>query len=189
MNSREKILNEIRANKPDDVPLSTVDIMTSPAYEMTGSFLQTLERIGGKGAVLSAEQLREELSRLKEGTNNRVVYQEQEIAQDGGQTAESLQHLHTVVLKGSIAVAENAAIWIPESSMANRLLPFICEELVVIIEKQNIVADMHSAYRRIKIDETGYGVFIAGPSKTADIEQSLVIGAHGPLRMVVFIIG
>jgi L-lactate dehydrogenase complex protein LldG len=42
----------------------------------------------------------------------------------------------------------------------------------------DIVPTMHEAYRQINIAEEGWGAFIAGPSKTADIEQSLVIGAH-----------
>ena len=189
MNSRERILEAIRGNKPATVELPIMDIRISNTNELTEDFLQTLERIGGKGVLVSADQLDEELIRFKEGVNNRINYQDREPGmQDGVETADALQHLQTVVLKGSVAVAENAAIWIPELSMLNRLLPFICEELVVIIEQQNIVEDMHAAYRKIKIDDTGYGVFIAGPSKTADIEQSLVIGAHGPLRMQVFIL-
>ena len=103
-------------------------------------------------------------------------------------TKEELYDTEIAVFKGGIAVAENGAIWITEKSMGNRILPFSYEQLIVVIEEKNIVNNMHEAYDKIKIAEDGYGVFIAGPSKTADIEQSLVIGAHGPLSFLVFII-
>ncbi|MNW08326.1 Lactate utilization protein C [compost metagenome] len=47
---------------------------------------------------------------------------------------------------------------------------------------------MHEAYQKIADSVYGFGTFIAGPSKTADIEQSLVLGAHGPKNMTVFIL-
>ncbi len=47
---------------------------------------------------------------------------------------------------------------------------------------------MHEAMLEIENFNEGYGVFISGPSKTADIEQSLVIGAQGPLSLTVFLI-
>ncbi len=100
----------------------------------------------------------------------------------------SLDKLHQVFIAGSVAVAENGAIWVNESAMVNRILPFISEQLFLIVYPGQLVRNMHEAYERIKIDEDGFGAFIAGPSKTADIEQSLVIGAHGPKKMIVLLV-
>ena len=72
--------------------------------------------------------------------------------------------------------------------MIERAVPFICQHLALIIEKKDIVPSMHEAYDRIASSVYGFGTFIAGPSKTADIEQSLVLGAHGPRSMVAFIL-
>ncbi|HEX8460787.1 MAG TPA: LUD domain-containing protein, partial [Segetibacter sp.] len=102
--------------------------------------------------------------------------------------AAQLQDVDTVVLQGTVAVAENGAVWIPGSNIVNRALPFICQHLILIITTRDIVTDMHQAYNKIKISDEGYGVFIAGPSKTADIEQSLVVGAHGALSLQVYIL-
>ena len=100
----------------------------------------------------------------------------------------SLEAVEVAYISGTLGVAENGAIWLEESKMVNRLLPFICQHLVIVLEAANIVANMHEAYKQITIDKEGYGVFLAGPSKTADIEQSLVIGAHGAKSLRVYII-
>ena len=47
---------------------------------------------------------------------------------------------------------------------------------------------MHQAYDSIDVAKEGFGAFIAGPSKTADIEQSLVIGAHGARSATIYVI-
>jgi L-lactate dehydrogenase complex protein LldG len=57
-----------------------------------------------------------------------------------------------------------------------------------VITPDAIVPTLHEAYEKISDNAYGFGVFIAGPSKTADIEQSLVLGAHGPKTMTVFIL-
>ena len=107
---------------------------------------------------------------------------------DHNDNAHQLEDVEVAVVSGAFGVAENSAIWVTASSLKTRVLPFICQHLVVILHPQHIVNNMHEAYERIAADEYDYGVFIAGPSKTADIEQSLVLGAHGPKSMTVFMI-
>jgi L-lactate dehydrogenase complex protein LldG len=98
-----------------------------------------------------------------------------------------LENIEVAVIGAQFGVAENGAVWLTDAEMRIRALPFICEHLSVLIHKKNIVNTMPEAYGKIAAASYGFGVFIAGPSKTADIEQSLVLGAHGPKTMTVFV--
>ena len=81
------------------------------------------------------------------------------------------------VIRGVFGVAENACVWIPQT-MKEKAVCFISENLVILLKKSEIVNNMHEAYRRIQFNDYGYGTFISGPSKTADIAQVLVMGAQ-----------
>jgi len=99
-----------------------------------------------------------------------------------------LEQLELAIFEGSIGVAENGAIWVSEKNLAHRAAPFITQHLVLLLKKDQIVWNMHQAFEKLGHDLPGFGVFIAGPSKTADIEQSLVLGAHGPISLTVFLL-
>ena len=90
------------------------------------------------------------------------------------------------IVSGKIGVAENGAVWI-EQDVKLRAVYFIAEKLVILLDKENIVNNMHEAYEEIDTGEYGFGVFISGPSKTADIEQALVMGAHGARDVMVIL--
>ena len=92
------------------------------------------------------------------------------------------------IIKGVFGVAENGCIWIPQT-MKERSICFISEELVILLDRNNLVNNMHEAYKKVEMTEYGYGVFISGPSKTADIEQSLVMGAQAARGVTVILIG
>ena len=81
------------------------------------------------------------------------------------------------VVKGMFGVAENGCIWIPQT-MKEKAVCFISEYLVILLDKSQIVNNMHEAYARREFNDYGYGCFISGPSKTADIAQALVMGAQ-----------
>ena len=90
-------------------------------------------------------------------------------------------------MKGEIGVAENGCIWIPQT-MKERAVCFISEYLVILLDEQDVVDNMHEAYERITMTDYGYGTFISGPSKTADIEQALVMGAQAARGVTVVLL-
>jgi L-lactate dehydrogenase complex protein LldG len=97
----------------------------------------------------------------------------------------SLAEVEVLEIDGEFGVAENGAIWLSEDALPHRVVPFICQHLVINVSE--IVPTMHAAYARLGEVKSGFGLFLAGPSKTADIEQSLVIGAHGARSLTVVI--
>jgi L-lactate dehydrogenase complex protein LldG len=101
-----------------------------------------------------------------------------------------LEKLDLMVCKGHFGVAENGAVWIKLPDLRYRVSLIICEHLALVINKKDILNNMHEAYERpeVSFDQSGYGIFLSGPSKTADIEQCLVIGAHGPKSCTIFLV-
>ncbi|MBQ3878621.1 MAG: LUD domain-containing protein, partial [Prevotella sp.] len=99
------------------------------------------------------------------------------------------------VVRGSFGVAENACVWIPQQ-MKEKAVCFISENLVILLKKSEIVNNMHEAYQRLRaagnsaagLSDYGYGTFISGPSKTADIAQVLVMGAQAARSATVLLL-
>jgi L-lactate dehydrogenase complex protein LldG len=100
-----------------------------------------------------------------------------------------LEVLDFCVAPGVFGVAENAAVWITQDTVPHRAALFIAQHLVLVVPNREIVHNMHEAYARIDPEQVSFGIFISGPSKTADIEQSLVIGAHGPRSLTAVLVG
>ena len=100
----------------------------------------------------------------------------------------ALASLDVLVCESSLGVAENGAVWIATSDTVLRAALFLAARVVIAVGEESLVDDLHQAYERIDVRSTTFGVFVAGPSKTADIEQSLVIGAHGPKELTVVLV-
>lgn len=99
-----------------------------------------------------------------------------------------LENVDFAVLRGHLAVAENAAVWVTDDTLKHRVLYFIPQHMALAVPASCLVHNMHEAYSRITVGHHRFAGFISGPSKTADIEQSLVIGAHGARSLTVYLI-
>jgi L-lactate dehydrogenase complex protein LldG len=192
--ARTHILAEIRRNKPAPTPLPDLPHYAHNPEELESRFCVTLNLIGAD--FIRMEALGDPLTWLQEryGEHARMAVCDPDFGSGNVDAQkdtplETLNLLDVAVIPGRFGVAENGAVWIEESWLPRRVLPYIAQHLVLTISAQDIVGDLHAAYRRIDQIQGGFGAFIAGPSKTADIEQALVKGAQGPRTAVVVLKG
>jgi L-lactate dehydrogenase complex protein LldG len=194
ISSRNSILQAVRAVPSAEVPLPDLSALRAVSPEPSlDAYTATLELIGARwvrGANMTDAIAWVEAnvpvgspiaSTVPGLTGNTDI--------TGISDPHQLDGIHTAIVPARFGVCENGAVWLDESALGpHRVLPFIAEHLVVILSVREIISTMHQAYARLKAPETGFGVFLAGPSKTADIEQCLVVGAHGARSCTVFLV-
>lgn len=196
MSSRDHILSKIKASKPNYQDLLEIDLSDfNEDLDLLEEFKRKIEVVGGK--ILSANSNSDVLKQLNDLYPNAKSKYSALPDSNGFNTIDlnkiekpqELEDLDLLVLKGEFGVAENGAIWITDDNFPIRVLPFITKHLVLVIDKAEIAPYMHQAYERLKGEDYNFGLFLSGPSKTADIEQALVIGAQGALSLSVFVNG
>ncbi len=194
MSAREAILSALRASR--------TEVVAAPAHpapvkqgDPVVRFMESVKAVGGQAYRVADD------AALAAGMAGLPVWSAQRRASlvpgiDGTVDLEAvadpheLADLDVAAIPGEVAVAENGAVWVKGESLGpHRAVFVIPEHLVLVVRAADVVNDMQEAYGRITLPRPGYGLFISGPSKTADIEQSLVIGAHGARSCAVFVVG
>lgn len=196
MSSRTDILQAIRSGQPQALPLPDLATL-KVGGQMENSlphFIAMLDFIGAR--VVRATRIEEAATWLREHvpTSAKIASRVPELPGNVDLASitdpHDLNGIHTAIFPARFGVCENGAVWVDENELGpHRVLPMIAEHLFIVLRADQIVADMHEAYRRVGQIGTGFGLFLAGPSKTADIEQCLVIGAHGARGATVLIWG
>lgn len=183
--ARATILAAVRRARPasvDSPDLGTaVTGLDQPAGDLTAAFVIAAVASGAhvvQGAMQDVPRLVSEVApdarrivSVVPGVASTVI-----LPDDGHLLAD----LDVFVCEAGLGVAENGAVWLPASHVGQRAALFLAAHVVVILDRSTIVAHLHAAYARLDLSAQSFAVFVAGPSKTADIEQSLVIGAQGP---------
>jgi L-lactate dehydrogenase complex protein LldG len=193
MSSKEDILKKYRANvieKYDMPELSDIKAITYPDPLL--QFINMTRSVGGNAIEVEPGRdinvlIRELYPDAKEIASNLAEITIATRNPDEVGRARDLNGTDVGVIRGLFGVAENACIWIPQT-MKEKAVMFISENLIILLKKTEIVNNMHEAYKRVEFNDYGYGTFISGPSKTADIAQVLVMGAQAARSATVLLL-
>ena len=180
---KEDLLAKIRANIHKTYNMPSFDEMKGVQYaDPLKQFVEMSKTVGGKVVEMGANDNINDVIR-KCYPDAKVIASnlpEVTIANRNPDTVAEANELNGTdvgVIRGVFGVAENGCIWVPQT-MKEKAVCFISEYLVILLDRKQIVNNMHEAYNRVEFNSYGYGCFISGPSKTADIAQALVMGAQ-----------
>ena len=193
MSSRDAILAAIKKNtlQKFDYPKWKVNAIQYP--DLVKQFISITAAVGGEAVELPEGMDVNEYILKRYPNMNAIASNMPEITcatlnPDDVEVAQDLNGTDLAVVKGEIGVAENGCVWIPQT-VKHKIIYFIAERLVILLDKKNLVNNMTEAYAKIEqMPKYNFATFISGPSKTADIEQTLVKGAHGAMETLVILI-
>ena len=204
MSSKEDILKKYRSNVRERFDMPSLDDIRGVVYpDPLVQFIKMSEMVGGRVLEVPPDRdinilIRELFPDAKEIASNLPEVTIATRNPDKVTCAQDLNGTDVGIIRGSFGVAENGCIWVPQT-MTEKAVCFISENLVILLPKSQIVNNMHEAYRHLSegdaqsgmeaFSDAGYGTFISGPSKTADIAQVLVMGAQAARSVTILLLG
>jgi len=183
MSSRDDILARVRKNQPAPQALPAVPTFDVDIGSPLERFKAAVIRMGGKVADAPSDgDLTALIGRLfpdakvvcsatSDVVGNRPLGDVRKPA--------DLDDVDVGVVRAVYGVAETGSVWLTEAEFKVNTLGFLAQHLVVLLDPAKIVANLHHAYRERAHFDARYGVFMTGPSATADIEGVLIHGAQG----------
>ncbi|MBP1617542.1 MAG: hypothetical protein H6Q14_1369 [Bacteroidetes bacterium] len=192
MSSKKDILYSLKRNIGERYDMPDIGLLEGIIYpDPLEKFIEVSKAVGGDALVLKPEEdinvfIKSHYPEAKTIASNLREIKVATFDPDQVEDPHTLNGTDLAIVQGEIGVAENGCVWIPQN-VKHKGIYFIAEYLVIVLDKAKVVNNMHEAYKQINFGEKGFGVFISGPSKTADIEQALVVGAHGAKGVTVIL--
>ncbi len=204
--SKENILKKIRQALANPVPVPF------PQSEGNASVFQPLEKeleiefaenftalLGKFSFCMDEKELAEQLTHLSEVKKIKSIFcNEKEIKQklaDNGFTdfsAESIALCDAGITGCELLIARTGSILMSTAQAGGRTASVYAPVHICIAYTSQLVYDVKEALQIIKEKYTGklpsLITLATGPSRTADIEKTLVVGVHGPKEVYVFLV-
>jgi L-lactate dehydrogenase complex protein LldG len=183
LSSRDDILARVRKNQPAPRPLPAVPAFAAEDGPPFERFKAALLRMGGKLVAAPSDGDFEALVVRLFPDAKVIVSATPEVAGNrplaNPRNPTELADVDVGIVRASYGVAETGSVWLSEVQFKVNALGFLAQHLVVLLDPARIVGNLHDAYHERGHVTARYGVFMTGPSATADIEGVLIHGAQG----------
>ncbi len=190
MSSKSEILKSIKNASLEEVRRDDESFTLTTYEDKLKAFKESIKGVAGKFIECDESEIPFKIEEIfgkdKKIASNIKECSAKNVELESIKSPKELKDIDIAIVKGEFGVSENGAIYINDKNLKDRALLFITKTLVILLDKDALVNNMQEAYKKIPND-ANFGVFISGPSKTADIEQSLVIGAHGAVELFVLL--
>lgn len=205
--SREKVLKKIRNAliSKQELPFPDINYESSVFRELNESleinFAEEFNKTGGK--FVYCENETEFIENLRYLIRNKqwdrifsVDLELSEILNKGNipfiSSKEKFKTIQVGITQCEFLVARLGSIMVSSGQMSGRRLHAFPDTHIVLAYTSQLVPDLKDAFLRLRNKyETRFPSFVSlitGPSRTADIEKTLVMGAHGPKELYVFLL-
>lgn len=197
MSARETILTSVRSHLPKPaVPLPDVPSSFSvPGQNVKGvleTFRKQLVEMGGRWFdVVDAAAVRRKIAELYPSAKVVCSAVPEVLGTRRVQDVRDPHDLNDVdvgVIRSRLGVAEAGAVWLTQDDLVVNALGVLSQHLVVLLDPAAVVSTMHDAYQRMNLAASPYGLFMAGPSATGDIEGVIIHGAQGARSLTVLLV-
>ena len=183
MTSRAVILDRVRRNQPAPRPAPEVPTFDGPLAAPLATFTKALARMGGVVTEAPAQGSLDAFIRARFPQAKVICSATPEVV--GTRDVQSVRHpadlddVDVGVVRAVFGIAETGSVALSEREFGVNALGFLAQHLVVLLDPQAIVPNLHHAYLKRGFFDAAYTVLMTGPSATADIEGVLIRGAQG----------
>jgi L-lactate dehydrogenase complex protein LldG len=192
MSTRDEILARVRRNQPSPRPLPGLPRFDAPPGSPAQLFAASLAGMGGSAEPAPADGDLDAWIRARHPEARVVCSATPEVRGSrplaGSAHPRELEDVDVGVVRARFGVAETGSVWLSEAELGVNALGFLSQHLVVLLDPEDIVPDLHHAYRRAEFREARYAALMTGPSATADIEGVLIRGAQGIRSLAVILV-
>ncbi|MBC6696861.1 LutC/YkgG family protein [Hymenobacter puniceus] len=206
--SRDIVLRRIREALRQPTPPKSAPNFTSPLHpaaadDLAVAFAESFVRVGGQLYFCESEEhFYDQLFAYKKEKelDNLYVWEPElkKLLHAGGlvfrqDEADFLAHADAGLTTCEALVARTGSVLVSAATASGRRLSIYPDQHLVFARTSQVVADIGDALQRL---QTHYGPdhlpsmisLTTGPSRTADIEKTLVLGAHGPRSLALFLL-